>query len=491
MRCRTGDADGGARGVGLPSSFLLCVGYGTYLSFFPIGPVGAAYLSQVSGSWSLVMAAQACFLAFTGLAAFGMGRLGEGLQTRRPAVARAVAYVATLVGAAASYGGRWETGALLAGMALMGAASAVPKVAWYRGFLAAYRVEGRTRCIGLISACFAVAAVLSLVTAPLRGDAAASLAVEAALVAVAWMVQGIWERRRSDEGENAGSVGSSDKGYHKTPYSIAVLISFGITWTLIYNCVVDIAFVQSQLGQARVGVVVCGGAFCALAALVCVKTGLFERAHFGLLVRWAVVVAGCACAAMPIMAAQMPAGSGFALAVAFVFQSVVMILFSVDLCVEQGLSMALVFPVNFGIFIVASCLTSLAYWLVVVFADAVPRYEFVAFAATVASLGILPFLPSTSSRASSFTLDKLPENESYGGRVRSNFMLLAQRYDLSDREREVACLMLDGCSRDEIATVLSLSPWTVKTYAASAYKKLGVHSLREMAAKASGLEGEG
>lgn len=491
MRCRTGDANRGARRGGLPNSFLLCVGYGTYLSFFPIGPVGAAYLSQVSGGWSLVMAAQACFLAFTGLAAFGLGRLDKGFQMRRPVAARAAAYAATLVGAAVSYGGRWETGALLAGMALMGSASAVPKVAWYRGFLTAYRTEGRTRCIGLISACFAVAAVSSLLTAPLRGGALASLAVEAALVVVAWAVQGVWERRYPDDGENAGAVGSPDKGYHKTPYSVAVLISFGVTWTLIYNCVVDIAFVQSQLGQARLGVVVCGGAFCALAALVCVKTGFFEGAHFGLLVRWAVVVAGCACAAMPLMAAQMPAGSSFVLAVAFVFQSVVMILFSVDLCVEQGLLMPLVFPVNFGIFIVASCLTSLAYWLVVVFAEAVPRYEFVAFTATVASLGILPFLPSTSSRASSFTLDKLPENESYGSRVRSNFTLLAQRYGLSDREREVACLMLDGCSRDEIAASLSLSPWTVKTYAASAYKKLGVHSLREMAAKASGLGGEG
>ena len=71
MRCRTGDANRGARRGGLPNSFLLCVGYGTYLSFFPIGPVGAAYLSQVSGGWSLVMAAQACFLAFTGLAPLG------------------------------------------------------------------------------------------------------------------------------------------------------------------------------------------------------------------------------------------------------------------------------------------------------------------------------------------------------------------------------------------------------------------------------------
>lgn len=63
------------------------------------------------------------------------------------------------------------------------------------------------------------------------------------------------------------------------------------------------------------------------------------------------------------------------------------------------------------------------------------------------------------------------------------------QFGLSERERgrEAACLMLEGRSHDETAETLSLGPWTVETYAAGAYKKPGVRSLREIFAMTLGF----
>ncbi|QNK68252.1 helix-turn-helix transcriptional regulator [Variovorax sp. PAMC26660] len=77
----------------------------------------------------------------------------------------------------------------------------------------------------------------------------------------------------------------------------------------------------------------------------------------------------------------------------------------------------------------------------------------------------------------------------------STLMALAHRHDelvslhrqpeaclwpeLSQRERETARLLVEGCTAKEIARQLSLSPATVITYKERVYAKLGVQNLRE------------
>lgn len=51
--------------------------------------------------------------------------------------------------------------------------------------------------------------------------------------------------------------------------------------------------------------------------------------------------------------------------------------------------------------------------------------------------------------------------------------------ELSQRERETARLLVEGCTAKEIARQLSLSPATVITYKERVYAKLGVQNLRE------------
>jgi DNA-binding NarL/FixJ family response regulator len=51
---------------------------------------------------------------------------------------------------------------------------------------------------------------------------------------------------------------------------------------------------------------------------------------------------------------------------------------------------------------------------------------------------------------------------------------------LSDREREVFHLVVEGNSSAEIGEILSLSPKTVETYRSRMYKKLDIHDLTEL-----------
>ncbi|WP_211321997.1 helix-turn-helix domain-containing protein [Brockia lithotrophica] len=57
---------------------------------------------------------------------------------------------------------------------------------------------------------------------------------------------------------------------------------------------------------------------------------------------------------------------------------------------------------------------------------------------------------------------------------------------LTEREREVLDLMLEGLSDEAIGQKLYISVWTVRTHRKNMYRKLGVSTLRELVGKMKG-----
>ena len=70
--------------------------------------------------------------------------------------------------------------------------------------------------------------------------------------------------------------------------------------------------------------------------------------------------------------------------------------------------------------------------------------------------------------------------------IENRCQLAGEKYGLSSREIEVIQLMCRGRDKAYIAETLFISENTVRSYSKNAYRKLGVHSKREMLDLVSG-----
>ena len=68
--------------------------------------------------------------------------------------------------------------------------------------------------------------------------------------------------------------------------------------------------------------------------------------------------------------------------------------------------------------------------------------------------------------------------------------VLMPAWNLSSREREVAALIIEGRSSDDIAAALFLSPYTVRDHVKAIFRKVGVHNRRHLTAALTGQAGE-
>ena len=64
--------------------------------------------------------------------------------------------------------------------------------------------------------------------------------------------------------------------------------------------------------------------------------------------------------------------------------------------------------------------------------------------------------------------------------------LLMRAWALSPREREVARLVIDGLSSEDIAAALFISPYTVRDHLKAIFEKLGIHRRRDLVAALAG-----
>lgn len=458
---------------------LLWVGYGSFLSVYCCGPLSSLYLTETLGLWHAVLLAQLAYMGGTAAGCLALRSLARRQGLVPTPLQGAVGYgsvvLLCLVASALFAQPPIGVGAAALLMFVMGAATAFPLLFWYEALLGVCRTQNRARCILYIAASQLVPVVVTVIASLIPPTVlAVGLAGMGLAVVVAVGCQLLYARRTKVGVEPVGH----GRQYRLTPFSTALLACLGVAWGL--DCSVSIHTMEAGLTQLPAWVLPLTGlvACAAVAAMAAARDEVGIR--FGGLTRLAVVAAGVVLAFVPVLHAVAPVLFYPLCEALVIFIEVAVVLFSIEVCYERGLAMAVVMPVNYGLFAGSACAGAVVFWLLQTFVGGSLAWELVAALATVAVVAIIPFLPSRTSDAVAFTLDELPENETYEGRAAQKRENLALKYGLTEREQEVLEPLMRGLTRQQIAEELGLSPWTIKDRVASIYEKVGVHSYKEL-----------
>ena len=481
MHCGSLDSALGnvARGKRLPWALLalFCVGYGTFSSAGYAGFTASVFYAYLSVGTDALMLMRAIFLAGTGVACLLVRALEfKGVVLLRPLVALAC-YGAILLCyiLQALLSSSIEAVYILS--VFMGTVAAIPLLFWFDVLVVIFRSYGRGHCLFSLVACMLVARLLVVPEGIL---AAHGFAIWAALVmclgASAGALLLFYRIGSLSEGAVVLDGTTSHEPYRVTLYTATTVASFGITWGLTIGCTLILA----GMGAAWLTQMASGLLVYIPLLVVLLRRAKGEGVRFGALIRVALVVAGLAFGVAPLLM-EAPDGVLSVLSQATGgLLGMVMMLISVEISYERGLSTTNVMPVNYIIFVVCSCVTMLLPGVLEGAVGNGAAWSWVAAIAVAAVVMVIPVLPASSSTAATFALKTLPENEGYEARVMRTRENMAARFGLSARENEVLDLLLKGMTRNEIAADLGLSSWTVKEYIAGVYNKVGVHSAKEL-----------
>ena len=268
------------------------------------------------------------------------------------------------------------------------------------------------------------------------------------------------------------------ESYCLTRYSAVVIGCLGFSWGIAegWNALLlGVGWLTKGAFDMLMGVV---GTFIVIGLIwvFTVKNGI----RFGSFVRLSVVVCGASLAAVPLVLESAPASFFPLCEMPMVFAEISVIVFTIEICQEKGMHPIRVYAANFTLFAAAVCIAAAFFWLVQTSTDELNARLLTTLVAVWAVLVVIPFLPSRTSDAVAFTLEKLPEEEGYEVSVALLRERLAQKYGLTDSEAEVLKLLLQGLNREQIAAQVYLSPWTVKARIGSIYRKCGIHSYKEL-----------
>ena len=165
----------------------------------------------------------------------------------------------------------------------------------------------------------------------------------------------------------------------------------------------------------------------------------------------------------------------------YVLVGTLMIVFILEICQEQGLTLCTVTTSNYGVFVLGVCGASALLSLLLAVTGKLEAFRIITATGVAALFLIIPMLPARISRAQDLVLDKLPEEESADERRNRVCAALAAQGNLSEREAEVLDLIAKGCTNKVIARRLDITEGTVKGHVKHLLKKLGCRSRVEAA----------
>lgn len=456
------------------------VGYGAFLSYYPIGPLGTAFLTQHATDSTAILLARAiavltCVLV---LIIWKAGKTDDLLHNRKILNLSFVGIlVSVLLPSLTASLASTDVGVYLFAL-VFGVSTATPKLAFYEAFLAVFRQHGRIACMLTILACFVVAPLFMVFEQVMFQGPWASAAVMAGTVALSWACLALTERAPFYRPPTPPANPT-----YRLPLRMKVsMVGFGVTFAVSYSIPSLLGFGSAENPGLSMSVFATGTVGVLCAALAVTRLKGIERAPFGLVLRWALALTGSVLVFVPTIAAASPMVACSLCSGIYVLVGTLMIVFILEICQEQGLTLCTVTTSNYGVFVMGVCGTSALLSLLLTVAGEMGAVRIITATGVAALFLIIPTLPGRISRAQDLVLENLPEEESADERRKRVCTSLIAQGGLSEREAEVLDLLLQGHTREEIAKRLVISTWTVKNHASSVYGKLGVHSARELTA---------
>ncbi len=461
---------------------LLGMGYGLYLSYFPIGPLGTVFLTQLAGDWASILLARVLFeFATVGVILAwrraGATRIGGHTAAVRVSFALAIAAVALVefLAPIAQSIPTWTPWVL---WLVLGVLTSTPKLFWYESLLDLYSAQGRSRFLVCLALCFLIPGVVTPLS-PLMSDTAQAAATIAVALALSWTCCEL-QRMAPCDGGVAAPHPKLSPTYRSSNYMKLVTASFGASWAFSYTVAVGSGFGASSMTSPSSGVMLAGIVVCSALMLVFARSARAKDLRFNEMLRWTIVAVAAIWAAMPLVFDAFPSLTCFLCSAAYIFQSALMILLIVEICDDYRVCVAAVTASHYGRFIAFAGISSVVYCLLSAWLE--PRVVIEAVAAICVSVTVscVPILPSRKSRAAVLAMDALPEETSREELLRDAMARLAQSRGLTPREAQVMEMLVGGASRADMAQALSVSTWTVKNHVGSIYAKTGAHSCAEL-----------
>ncbi len=513
-------------GVVLPGAApaALCLGFGVFLAGLPTGPVGTALVSAFAEHEAAIPLARGAFF-FTLVLMLLVLRAGKA----RDLLHRSALCLASFAGMAVALALPLAIGTLgvpdvgaIAGAALFGAASAVPLLGWLEGFFALYRAHGKGPCIIVVAACSLASVLVSPATLlfDLGGQTGAAATSAALVLACAALHRvtaravpspappgtGTSHRTQPAGGKAAHVTGDDREGagarvtariaqprdeFRPSVYVGVVGASFGFVWMTSCSMAAHLGFGQ-QFGDGPFWGILLAGVSVNLgiiALCLCAPASLERR--FGQVLRWVIALIGAAWAFVPV-ASTLPLLGCFLCALIYTLVTTFVAMLVIELCEQCNATVCAVVGTLSTLFVgglLVGIVAFGAYTSPALAGDGqwVSRSLVCAVSATAMFLSV-PFLPSIRSSARDLSRMRLPETEGFEERLAHGKEALYEHAGLTQREATIVNLIVRGDSRDQIADQLSLSPSTVKNHVTSIYRKLGVHSGRELSALVLGLD---
>ncbi|MEG0757979.1 MAG: helix-turn-helix transcriptional regulator, partial [Raoultibacter sp.] len=352
---------------------------------------------------------------------------------------------------------------------------ATPFVFWISWLLGRSRVFRYVAFIAALIASYILVLATMLVVSPLLKGAIFAPSLTMGLCSVgSAVIQLITLRRFS---EDVMGEGKPKVSYRLTPYSVITIGCLGFSWGMGMGAVL-FTIGKGWLLESTFSLIL----VFAFASILTIALWVFARRgmRFGALIRLSIVMYGVALVTTPLLFNVAPALIYPFCEVPIIFGEVALIVFSIDVCREKGLSIADVFTTNYALCVALACIGVAFFWTIHTVFDGQAAWQLTTIVSVWAILIAIPFLPSRSSSAIAFTLDKLPEDEGYETNIALLRERLAQKYHLTESEDRVLDLLLEGLTREQIAAEIYLSPWTVKARISSIYRKCGIHSYKEL-----------